>query len=270
MRALFEDVPNNSGAVAFAGVAIQQVGFPVALPNSRRDVWFKFTRFSSSVVTCSVYRDRASTTPIIATAAITIGAGVQTVAFARAGTETPDLTGLVIVGTFFAEITGSNAYWWGYTAAPDLVVCDDIVTLLKARTGANQALDGMGTNIFAGDENAAEVYPLIAVVSQPIEFDLSTDTGSTMAIACPIEMHIVTATLKDPKLTWRECRVYQAAVESILHDEDRAALGYHVRLYYQSSQGPNDAQDNPMVKMAIVRIMAKFHSIWRDDIYPRA
>jgi hypothetical protein len=270
---LFEDAPNNTGAAAFTGVVVSEVGFSANYPNSRRDLWIKFSRYSATKIQCQVFRTRNDTGTAIASVVgyVDIGANRQTLTLTRNGTQTPILTGLAITGVFSAEIVGTNVYWWGYTAAPDLVMCDNIVTLLKARIGANAALYGIATdNIYTGDETEAEAMPLIAVVAQPVEIDLSVNAGSTMVMTCPIEVHVAISTLTDPASAWRTCREYMASVESILHDENKRSYKECMMLYRQSSQGPGPANGKPTVMVGIVRVAAVFPFVWRDDVYPRS
>lgn len=274
MRALFEDVPNNTGAVSFSGVVIQEVGFPSAYPTNRRDLWFRFSRYSAEKILCRAYTARcADDVPYVASVTspyVSIGPSAQTLTLARSGAQTPILTGLQVVGMFSQEIAGSNEYWWGYTAAPDLVVADNIVTLLSTRIGAGQALYGIGTNIYTGDETEAEAMPLIAVVPQPVEMDLSSNTGSTMQMVCPVEIHVAVDMLAEPRTAWRKCREYMAAIESILHDENRTSYGECHHMYRRDSQGPGPANGKPTVMVGVVRMVAVFPNVWRDDAYPRS
>jgi len=270
MRALFEDIVNNTDGVEYSGIVMSEVGIPTD-GASRRDLWFKFVQSDSLHTLVEVYKTRdMAAADKIASAAITNAATSQTVALTQYLTRTPDITGQVIVGTFASSSSG-KAYRWGYTAAPDLVVCDNITYLLQARVAAGQSLYGIDLEaIYTGDETEAEAMPLIAVVAQPVELDLSINAGSTMTMVCPIEVHVAVDMLSTPQIAWRTCREYMAAVESILHDEERRSYGECLTLYRQSSSGPGPAAGKPSVMTGIVRIAAVFPYVWRDDAYPRS
>ena len=271
MRALFEDVPSNSTEAANSGIVIDQVGVP-ALAANKRDLWFYFTRSDASTIlvrACKV-REIAPAGAYIASALITAGASRQTVVLSRNGTKTPDMTGLQIVGTFSAVPDVGAYYWWAYTSSPDLVVCDNIVTRLCEYTGAGQSLDAVdAVDIFVGDDTEARSLPAINVISQPAGVLLSSDTGSCMSLAFPIEVHIGVASLDTPAGAWRTSRSLMAAVESILHDECRRSYG-ETRLYRTGAQGPGPAASQPTVMVGVVSLNAEFHHVWRDDIYPRS
>lgn len=269
MRALFEDLTHTT---AFAGVELREVGLP--MNTNRRDLWFRFFVSGSNII-ARAYDTRANAkaggvTGRQASATIVPSAVQQDVTMDDNVPNLPDMTGLKIKGVF-SSVPGATGPVWGYVCAPDLVVCDNIVTRLKTYNSDGMALDGIAdVDIFTGDETNAMRHPCIVVASLPAEIVLSQDTGSAFGVEYPIEVIVVVSSLDSPANLWRTCRQYQAAIESILHDECRTSYGELVNLYRVSSMGPGPVPGRELATMsAVVRLSARFHAVFRDDVYPR-
>jgi hypothetical protein len=130
-----------------------------------------------------------------------------------------------VIGTFTAS-HASDAVW-GYTAAPDLVVCDDIVTMLKNYMGSGQSLADINSNrqISVGDPappgaDAISERPFIGIYSDPSGFDINEDADEYVF---PITAKILTERLfSDADVlqeSWKYSREIQAAIWSAILEQ---------------------------------------------------
>jgi hypothetical protein len=268
MRALFED---RVYAAANPVVALVEVGLP--LTSSRRDLWMGF--FDSAGLTlCLVFKTRAEvyvataeSTGYIASALITPGAGYQSVSFTDNPANGPDLTGLIV--RMKVTETPASPVVWGYTCTPDIVVCENIVTRLQTYRGSGKALEAIneaGGIMLASTEKPMS-FPAINVFSMPAMIRPSMHTGGADVIDYPIRVRVASDGMGDPTAPWRRCRELQAAVESILLDECRTSYGEVLVLSRTAVSNPTMLE--PGVVAADIDLIATFHAVWRDDIYPR-
>jgi hypothetical protein len=285
MRALFQDRVYSS--VSASVVWLQQVNLPAN--TSRRDLWFRFNKSGADIVAYA-YNTRALaiTNPLsasyTASKTITVSASEQTVTMTNNAAVAPNVAGLTIRGIFTSSLSSTDSVWH-YTAAPDLIVCDDIVTLLGSMTGDGQSLDDFDADlgIARGNpapfgEQAIKTEPFIGVYSMPREYEGSQ--GLSDHVSYPIIVRMLLCKIDPQNLmaiyqnAWALARKYQAAIETILGDEYR--ILYQEETYKKFSLvdlqpgEPTIQEDIPFAFTADVSLMAEFTDMWRDDKNPRS
>jgi hypothetical protein len=284
MRALFQDRVYSS--VSATVVHLQQVTMPA--DTSRRDLWFRFKKVASDIVVYAYNTHAlAITNPAPATytasKTITVSADEQTVTLTNNASVDPNITGMTIRGIFTSSLAGTDSVWH-YTAAPDLIVCNDIVTLLKNMAGSGQALEDFDATlgIARGNpapyaEQAVVPYPFIGIYSMPREYEGSQ--GSSDHVSYPIIARMLLCKIDPQNLmdiyqnAWALARQYQSALESILGDEYRILYQeeeYKVFSLVDLQPGePSIQEDIPFALVADTVLRAEFTDMWRDDKNPR-
>jgi hypothetical protein len=254
--------------VASAGSNPTVVVSEVRLPQTshRRDLWFRFYLASPTTTTVRAYATRAlavAAGAYIGSATITLGAAEQSITIARNGTA-PDMQGTVLRGVFSAN--PATFAIWAYTATPDLVVADNIRTMLTTYAGVGQALaclaeTSVTAQISVGDPGKTPVLPHVAIVPQSPTIDVGRPfCGSDFEIV----IQAAVCVLKSKEEAFRSCKELLAACYSILADEQ-------IYLYGESG-GPVNAGgiDTPAPTQSELYIVGQFtlhytFNLWRDD-----
>jgi hypothetical protein len=97
------------------------------------------------------------------------------------------------------------------------------VSKLREHTGAGQALDGIkATNIFNGDPGVATERPRIVVTEGAVRESGSFGAGEITTVIVPATVRVEVDSMVAG--AWALTRSWQAAVESILCDENRGSI----------------------------------------------
>lgn len=266
MRALFEDIYISTGGIANPSIRVTEVVLPA--DANARDVWLYFYRASSSSIGLAVRNTRGLIGADTGIATITPGAGgLQEIAVVN-GPAPPNITGMKVRGYFDAVPDVAAAWWWAYTAAPDLVVASNLAQILLGYTGAGQALaDCPAGHIVVGDPGSAPHLPIIAIVPQTPRWGDLTGGRPLVDMVCPIECQIAAQVIQSRNSAWQLARTLQAAVWSIICDEQVYLKGESGGpVIPMDLAGPSET-DNELMFVATVAFEVQF-SMWRDS-YPR-
>jgi hypothetical protein len=170
-----------------------------------------------------------------------------------------------------ATLSDTHVYWWAYTAAPDLVVADNIKTALLDYNGAGKALSAFASHrISVGDPGKTPPLPHIAIIPQAPTLDLETAGGRPFAsMSYQILIQVAVVNLEGKSDAWRDCREYLAAIESILWDERRYLYGEAGGAVQPGNlSGPAPTQSE-LYMVGSITTNHVFHAMWRDDQNPR-
>jgi hypothetical protein len=269
MRALFRDAARDATAVT-AGMEIREIGLPQN-PN-KRDLYLRIREyFGGTNIDVYKTRNEAWTPPTpdtrIAYAEITTPMESGSVLMTPVGT-TPDMTGLILQGVF-PSLAYAEVHVWCYTAAPDLVVRDDLQTLLRLFVSPGRALFGISSDDIEVDGILdLGPFPKITIEGLPFEQDKSINRGVSDHLLYPTVITVGHRALLPVKDLRRAVRAWQSAIESILFDEHRQLHGQVFYLQPDGSSRPVVVGSTGVVA-AEVRIKAEFLDMWRDYQFPR-
>jgi len=275
MRALIEDIAAHAHV---AGLEIHEVGLPAT--SARRDLWFQAKRVTPgdpadgvllrAFGTRAEARTLAATSHLASTTVATYSAAEREITLADVPDDGIDLTGLKAVAVVNAAPAQNECVTWGYTAAPDLMIIDDVRSILLTYVGTKLALEGI-QEIYVGDPGQTQRYPCLVVLSQAPVLREVTTGRSILSMAYPITVQIGVNRLVSKQDSWRVCRQYLSQIDSILTDEMRDLYG-GCRVTRDSIEGPAPVmgETNPLLMAATLRLNAFVHPIWMDDQYPRS
>lgn len=269
---------HNAGFIAIAaggshslGISSSPKTYPtlreVGLPQntSRRDLWLRVTPGSITAYTTRALAIVGGSDYIASEAGITPGTSVQQITLATHGVS-PDMTGLAVSGEFPA---GAGLAVFGYTSTPDLEVCDRIADVLRSYIGIGKALEGL-VEVGVGDPGSLQRFPCVAILSQN-SIDRGLTTGhSFVSMLYPITVQVAVNRMVSKQDSWRVCRQYLGALESILCDEKREIYATKaVRLLRDGVDHPAPVQgeQNPLLMAATLRLNAFVHPVWLDEEY---
>lgn len=274
MRLLFED---RVFASTYAAISVTQIGLPSAL---KRDLYFLFADSGGGTLVVYVYPSRASAIAAVAPysdciQSKTIGLSVspQSVSFSS-GT----LSGLVITGTFSAVPpddgfgTPGPGVIWGYDSAFGLVTAENIRTRLLEYAGTNEALEGIRTEQIT-IYDASQVVSLLPCAVNIVPGDFSADPSAAAGALTPgsiaFEIDVATVAITRAEVCATRCRRYADMIASILADEGRSSYGEVLTLKRRGMTAPAVAAQNATISFCTLTITAHYHSVFRDDIFPR-
>jgi hypothetical protein len=275
MRALIEDIAAHAHV---DGLEIREVGLPST--SARRDLWFQVKRVTPADAADGVYlrafptrtlaRTFASTAYLASATVATYSAAEREITLTDVSGDGIVLNGLKAMATINAAPAQNECVVWGYTAAPDLMIIDDIRVILLTYVGTNLALEGI-EEIYVGDPGQTQSYPCLVVLSHPPVMRDITTGHSILSMAYPITVQVGVNRLVSKQDSWRVCRQYLSQLDSILSDEMRDLYG-GCRVNRDSVEGPAPVQGemNPLLMAATLRLNAFVHPVWRDEEYPRS
>jgi hypothetical protein len=152
---------------------------------------------------------------------------------------TPDFSGLVLALSNLQVPDVWGGCVWGYVAPAATHIIDGVTAELQARTGDDQALDGVAA---VAHEPVASVGPMpsVGVHVESFEQVLATEVSSPVqrwrgrfGVAVRVEV---------PQLGawWRTCLQYVTAVRSILADECSRSMRGVVAVWYAGGEQLRD------------------------------
>jgi hypothetical protein len=161
------------------------------------------------------------------------------------------------------------------TAAPDLYVCDVLVELLGDYTTTGLVLEDFASTVTeshfgVGDPGEARAMPYVAVRTTDWELIGDISTGSIRAGSWAIDLDVLTVRMDTGdeagprENSWRFCRAYQGAIESILLDEKRRLGGAIFTLTSLDGKAPEPEADSLLYK-ATITVGAEFLNVWPEQ-----
>jgi len=282
MRALFEDLDFNAASQT-AYVDVVEVSLPQT--SARRDLYFRFQYAADgSTVDIYAYRTRAeaqTSTPPSTYAASklthTPSGSEATITLTNNAGEGPDLTDLAIRATLNTGVDATTKSVWCYTAAPDLVSCDNIETILKTYMDSGEALAdfdstiGIGVGPVPAVKDPVVDRPYIAIESGPVEDVSSADTSAMESHEYEITVTVYVTNMKNAQTAWRDCKGYMAAIDSILADENRTLYGECLGMFRRGAEPPAIDPEDTAEAIGSLTYAVEYQNVWRDDkVYPRS
>ncbi len=270
MRALFEDLAYHAAEPNFE---ILEVGLPT---TSRRDVWFRIVGPEGDVAPdVYAYTSReaayAGGADWIARALAVPPATVE-IELEDNPANDPDMAGLKI-RLVIAISQQPEAYVaiWGYTAAPQFVIAENLRTILLAHAKPGLALEDYDEKtIRVGHLTDNEPPKVIAI--RPLTWKPLPGTGTRTFTArrYTIEVYVTEAALTpDPLTGYRAVAERLAAIETILCDEQAETYQVGLPVVRVSSEDPAPTDYVASRWIAVLTLSVDFHAIWTDARYPR-
>lgn len=271
MRALFEDLRYKLGTSQADKFQILQVGQPVG--TGTKDLYFYVSKSGAgNPILVNAYATRAEAHADDGTVVASWSIAVPLVAGAYASGA----------GAHFIHVTGSQGstgsldFAWCYTAAPDLVACDNIRDLLREYVDAGEALaDLTSEQIMAGPIVAATEDRGINVWSPDWAPIVSNDTRTLRGLRFRYAIGIYRATLDEEddagvlEANTRRLREWQSRIETIVSDEQRNKYRVGSGFRWIESDAPTQVEaDGAAYQVATVYVTESIN-MWADFEYPR-
>lgn len=232
MRALYRD-RRLSGEVNGDLVTVSAVTMPTD-KSAMRDVFFRFTSAAAST-SCSytVHKTRAdarANSTAIASGTFSLGYAGQ-LAVVNNPSNPPTMTGMVITVDTSDATNEEILVIWGYSASPDVELCEDYAELLAEYTGAGEALERYAGTIQA--QTVGEIHRAATLYVKTEAYDAAPnfDTRELRGRDLTIRFQLLLAGLERGDAAGlyeemeRRLRQDLAAVESIVLDERRTMDG---------------------------------------------